>query len=59
LGGNHSPPPLAGAVGDLADDRGRRRRLGRSARAYVEAHFERRQQAERLEAMLTSLLCHE
>lgn len=50
------PAALAEAVGDLADDRGQCRRLGLSARAYVEAHFERRPQAERLEGVLTALV---
>ena len=55
-GGVFVPPgdtgALAEAVSDLADDRGRCRRLGRSARAYVEAHFERQDQALKLETAL-------
>lgn len=46
------PDALAEAVSDLADDRGRCRRLGRSARAYIEAHFERRDHVPKLEATL-------
>jgi glycosyltransferase involved in cell wall biosynthesis len=50
------PVALAGAVCDLAADRDRCQRMGRSARIYVEAHFERAQQAHRLERVLTSLV---
>jgi len=46
------PDALAKAVGDLADDRKRCRRLGQSARAYVEAHFERRDQVLKLKTVL-------
>jgi len=46
------PGALAKAVSDLADDREQCRRMGRSARAYVEAHFERRDQALKLETAL-------
>jgi glycosyltransferase involved in cell wall biosynthesis len=50
------PAALAEAVRNLAANRDRCRRMGRSARAYVEAHFERIQQAEKLEEVLTSLV---
>jgi glycosyltransferase involved in cell wall biosynthesis len=49
------PVALAEVVRSLAADRDRCLRMGRSARAYVEAHFERVQQAERLEWVLTAL----
>jgi colanic acid biosynthesis glycosyl transferase WcaI len=35
------PPALARAIGQLADDPTLRTKLGRAARAYAEAHFER------------------
>jgi len=47
------PVALAETVRDLADDPDRCWRMGRSARAYVKAHFERKQQAEKLERVLT------
>jgi glycosyltransferase involved in cell wall biosynthesis len=50
------PLALAEAVQLLAADRQRCRRLGQSARAYVEAHFERVQQAEKLESLLQALV---
>ena len=50
------PGALAQAVCDLAADRERCQRMGQSARAYVEAHFERAQQAKRLEKVLASLV---
>jgi glycosyltransferase involved in cell wall biosynthesis len=50
------PVALAETVRNLAGDRDRCLRMGRSARAYVEAHFERVQQAEKLERVLTSLV---
>jgi len=50
------PDALAKAVCELANDRERCQRMGRSARAYVEAHFERVQQAEKIEKVLTSLV---
>lgn len=50
------PVALAEAVCDLAADPERCQRMGRSARAYVEAHFERVQQAEKLESVLTVLI---
>jgi glycosyltransferase involved in cell wall biosynthesis len=50
------PDSLAKAVRDLADHPERSQRLGQSARAYVEAHFERAQQARELEKLLTSLV---
>ena len=50
------PDALAEAVCDLASDRDRCQRMGRSARAYVEAHFERIHQAEKLERVLISLV---
>jgi glycosyltransferase involved in cell wall biosynthesis len=58
-GGVFTPPgdpgALAEVVRDLADHPERCREMGQSARAYVEAHFERVQQAEKLEEMLLSL----
>jgi glycosyltransferase involved in cell wall biosynthesis len=49
------PLALARAICDLAADRDRCRHMGRSARAYVEAHFERREQAEKLEKVLVQM----
>jgi glycosyltransferase involved in cell wall biosynthesis len=49
------PGALAESVRELAGDRDRCARMGRAARAYVEAHFERSQQAGKLEALLTTL----
>jgi glycosyltransferase involved in cell wall biosynthesis len=50
------PVALAEAVQLLAADRQRCRRLGQSARAYVETRFERAQQAEKLESLLKALV---
>lgn len=59
-GGVFVPPgdsaALAETMCDLADDRERCQRMGQSARAYVEKHFERVQQAEKLEGVLKSLV---
>jgi glycosyltransferase involved in cell wall biosynthesis len=50
------PVVLAEAVRNLAANRDQCQRMGWSGRAYVEAHFERIQQAEKLERVLTSLV---
>lgn len=50
------PAALAEAVRILADDAEACRAMGQSARAYVEAHFERAQQAEKLLHVLVSLV---
>ena len=49
------PAALAEVVCNLAADRDSCLRMGRSARTYVKAHFERIEQAEKLERVLTSL----
>jgi lipopolysaccharide/colanic/teichoic acid biosynthesis glycosyltransferase len=46
---------LADAVLRLNEDRGRAARMGRSGRAYVVAHFDRRQQADDFVALLGRL----
>ncbi len=46
------PDALAEAVGDLADNPERCQQMGQSARAYVEGHFERRDQVPKLETAL-------
>jgi glycosyltransferase involved in cell wall biosynthesis len=43
---------LAGTVRELAGRQERCQAMGHSARAYVETHFDRREQAEKLEATL-------
>lgn len=50
------PAALAEAVRTLADDAESCRDMGQSARAYVEAHFDRAQQAEKLLHVLVSLV---
>ncbi len=58
-GGIYVPPgdpaALAEAVRNLADNIENCRVMGQSARAYVETHFERSQQAEKLLHVLTTL----
>jgi glycosyltransferase involved in cell wall biosynthesis len=50
------PAALVDAICNLAADRDYCRRMGRSARTYVETHFERALQAKKLEGVLTSLV---
>ncbi len=49
------PAALASAVRELAYDEQRRKRYGRHARAYAEAHLDREQILARFEEQLTSL----
>ncbi len=58
-GGVFVPPgddqALAQAIRDLAQHPDEARVMGRNARAYVQAHFERRDQAQAFQALLQSL----
>jgi glycosyltransferase involved in cell wall biosynthesis len=58
-GGRFVPPgdgsAMADAILELKRDPDLRRRMGRSARSYVEKHFHRRSQAHRLEELLIRL----
>jgi glycosyltransferase involved in cell wall biosynthesis len=49
------PEALAEAVVTLAQDRELCQSMGRSARSYVETHFERNQQAQKLERLLIAM----
>jgi len=50
-----SPAHLASALRDLSADRPRCREMGTAGRRFVEAHYSRQAQAERLETLLRSL----
>jgi glycosyltransferase involved in cell wall biosynthesis len=52
-----NPKSLAEAIRTMADDPEKTRQMGRAGRAYLEAHFDRAELAEKLERLLKEVAC--